>query len=52
VIGGTGPVSNIINQFCIAFGNLNSIPIIGPTIALFVTTACTQLAMLFSAVGL
>lgn len=52
MIGGSGPISNLINQFCVLLGNLNSIPLIGPTIALFATTICTQTSMLFSAIGL
>lgn len=52
MIGGTGPISNLINQFCVLLGNLNSIPLIGPTIAMFAGTICSQTALLFSAVGL
>lgn len=51
MIGGTGPISNLISQFCVLLGNLNSIPLIGPTIALFATTVCSQAALLFSSVG-
>jgi len=49
--GGTGPISDIISQVCVLLGNLNSIPLIGPTLALFATTICNQSALLWSAIG-
>jgi hypothetical protein len=51
-MGSTGLISGPINQVCNLLENLNSIPLIGVTLANLVVTACTQLANLFSFVGL